>query len=487
MEKRLLQLILLLLFLSYGALAQQRDSVRFNLPTHPQDTLQQKSIHKADSITNSFQAKADSLNTVYQNQFTKIDAQRSHVQYKIDSLNNLKLPTEKLTYTLDSLAQLKSAKFSLLTKEVDDLKVQATNSFKEITLPSQMQEPFDKLKSSVQAYSIPALHLDTPGLPTGDFSPLTNLKIPSLSNRLKVDTNLKGMGNLNQITEFTDNAGEYAKDAQNVMKGNLNEVKGIDKALERKVGSMEGVDQLTKGEGMLGQANQFTDSTAMQNKMKELVKEQIMSAAQDHFVGKQEVLKQAMEKMSKLKGKYSDVKSMAELPKKLPNPLKGKPFIERLVPGVTFQIQTANYFLLDVNALILYRITPRLSVGAGWNQRLPFDKLEVKKEGRVYGPRAAIELKWTKGINFRFLPEIMNTMIPPALALRQGIDPAYREWVPSAFVGIKKDFTVYKKIKGNTEVLYNLYDPKYYSPYGNRLALRFGFELAIKKKPRAKK
>ena len=378
------KLIFILTLISHLAFAQQWDSLSFDLPILPTDTLFQKSINKADSITTSFQTKADSLNNLYQAQFNKIDAHRSKLQNKIDSLNNLKLPTEKLTHKLDSLNQLKSAKLSSLTKEVDDLKAKATSSFKEITLPPQMQEPFDKLKSSVQGYSLPALNANTPGLPSGNLPSLTNTKLPTLSNQLKLDTNLKGLGNLNQVNEFAGKAGEYTQDAQNLVKGNLDEVKNIDKTLESKVAGMEGVDQLTKGQGMLGQANQLTDSAAMQDKMKELAKEQIMNVAQDHFAGKQEVLQQAMDKMSKLKSRYSEVKSMAELPKKLPNPLKGKPLIERLVPGVTFQILKSNYFLLDVNALLLYRITPRLSAGAGWNQRLPFDDLKIKKEERIY-------------------------------------------------------------------------------------------------------
>ena len=133
----------------------------------------------------------------------------------------------------------------------------------------------------------------------------------------------------------------------------------------------------------------------------------------------------------------------------------------------------------------MYLISPRLSAGAGWNQRLPFDGLSVTSDESIYGPRAAFEFKWTKGINFRLLPEIMNTIIPPLIASSKGVDPAYREWVPSIFVGIKKDFTVYKNIKGNTEVLYNLYDKDGMSPYGDRLAVRFGFEFPIKKKVKA--
>jgi hypothetical protein len=473
------RLVLFLIFVTNLALAQQWDSLNLTLPS---DTLLQKSITKADSITTAFQTKADNLNNLYQSQFTKIESERAKLQSKIDSLNNLKLPTEKLTHKLDSLNLLKSTKVSTLTKEVDALKAKATTSFKEVHLPPQLQEPFDKLKSSVQGYSLPTLNTTAPGIPNLD-APKLGAKLPTLTNQLKLDPNLKDItGNLGELQNITTQASAYTKDAQNLVKGNFNEVKSIDKTIEAKVAGVEGMDQLTKGKAMLGQTSQLTDSAAMKDKAKELVKEQVMNAAQDHFAGKQEVLQQAMDKMSKLKSKYSEVKSMAELPKKLPNPLKGKPFIERLVPAVTFQILKGNYFLLDVNALALYRITPRLSAGAGWNQRLPFDKLNIKSEGRIYGPRAVIEFKWTKGINFRFLPEIMNTTIPPALAQRQGIDPAHREWIPSAFVGIKKEFTVYKQIKGNTEVLYNLYDPHHYSPYGDRLAVRFGFEFPMKKR-----
>jgi hypothetical protein len=49
-------------FISNLARAQQLDSLNFVLPT---DTLIQKSIQKADSITLAFQSKADSLQDLY--------------------------------------------------------------------------------------------------------------------------------------------------------------------------------------------------------------------------------------------------------------------------------------------------------------------------------------------------------------------------------------------------------------------------------------
>ena len=170
---------------------------------------------------------------------------------------------------------------------------------------------------------------------------------------------------------------------------------------------------------------------------------------------------------------------MAELPKKLPNPLHDTPFIERIIPGLAFQIQKDTYFLLDVNVSALYRITPRFSTGVGWVERLAFDNFKFQKNTeRVYGPRAAFQFNWTKGINFRFLPEVLNTYVPSQL-INAPTDSGQREWVWSAFIGIKKDFTVYKNIKGNTEALYNVYDPHSISPYNDRFSIRFGFEFPI--------
>jgi hypothetical protein len=264
------------------------------------------------------------------------------------------------------------------------------------------------------------------------------------------------------------------------VKGNVDDVKSLDKSFEEKAMSMEGMDQLKDGKELLGQSGQLADSAALADKGKEM----IMNAAQDHFAGKEAILQQAMDKMTKFKTRYSEVASVADMPKRLPNPLKGKPLIERIVPGITYQIQTSSYFLLDVNPMVMYLITPHLSAGGGWNERLAIDDWQLTSEGRVYGPRVAVELKLPKGFNFRLLPEILNTPLPPLMAQTRGVDSGYREWVPSVFFGMKKDFKVYKKIKGNTEILYNLYDPDGKSPYGDKLSVRFGFEFHLKKKDR---
>ncbi|HNV30500.1 MAG TPA: hypothetical protein PKJ83_15245, partial [Cyclobacteriaceae bacterium] len=223
------RLLILCFLTSQLALAQQWDSLKFVLLT---DTLLQKSIQRADSVTLSFQSKVDSLNTLYQEQFSKIDSTRNRLQLKIDSLNNLKLPTEKLTRKLDSLNQLKGQQLAGLTKKVDELKSKATQGLKEIQLPPQLQEPMQKLQSSIQGYSLPALNTATPGIPSLEIPKLGNTKLPTLTNQLALDPNLKDLtSNLNKISGITDQAGQYAHDAQNLVKGNLDEVKSIDKTI----------------------------------------------------------------------------------------------------------------------------------------------------------------------------------------------------------------------------------------------------------------
>ena len=73
----------------------------------------------------------------------------------------------------------------------------------------------------------------------------------------------------------------------------------------------------------------------------------------------------------------------------------------------------------------------------------------------------------------------MNTYVPtnPLMA-----DIGGRRWVWSLFVGIKKDYRISKNLKGNIQTLYNLYDDHDNSPYTDRLSVRMGFEIPMKKK-----
>ena len=218
--------------------------------------------------------------------------------------------------------------------------------------------------------------------------------------------------------------------------------------------------------------------------MKQEAVKKVQEVAIDHFAGKEEVLKQAMDKVAKYKQKYSSVNSLSEITKKRPNEMHGKPLIERIVPGIAFQIQKkGSDLLIDFNPYAGYRFTGRITAGAGWNQRILFDnhRSTSRSLASVYGPRIFGEYKLPKGISPRLEIESMNTRIPSSLPNNNN-DSAGRSWTWSYMAGIKKEYRVYKSIKGTALVMFNLYDPFHKSPYGDRVITRFGFEFPMKKR-----
>ncbi len=444
--------------------AQRYDSILLEVKN---DSVIYRKVTKADSITRMFQSKAESLNTEFQNLRTNVRSISLDLQSRIDSLNHLNLPVDRLTNKVDSLRRQMEDQVNSYTEKVDNLKSNVTHRLREINLPPPLQLPLQKLQASVDHYSLPSLQAASIELPKISIPDLDKWQLPSISK----------YGN---IKELAGKAGIRDQDARIWLNTEVGDPGNMAKLMERKLAEMDGVGQIKEGTALLKQTERV-DSSALVEKANDMVKELVSKEARNHFVGKEEVLQKAMSSMSTVKSKYEEVQSMAELPKRLPNPLHGKSLSERIIPGITFQIQKSGLFLLDINPMIMYRILLRFSVGVGWNQRLPIEGWSILKQERIYGPRAAFEVKWQKGIYFRFLPEIMNMTIPERMTQATGVDVAHRQWVGSLFFGIKKEYTVYRQMKGNTEVLYNLLESDGLSPYGDRFALRFGFDFPMKK------
>jgi hypothetical protein len=184
--------------------------------------------------------------------------------------------------------------------------------------------------------------LDLPELPalnTRDFANLNlspdlqqlggDLAIPSTTSLSQWTDQLKRTG---AIPEITGQAGE--------VKAALNDPA---KAVEQAVTQLDAVQAATKemADGQkLMQENQALELAEKMNDpdaLKQEAVEQIQQQAVDHFAGKQEVLQQAMDKMSKYKRKFSSLESLDKLPKHPNRPrngLKGQPFRERFRVGL---------------------------------------------------------------------------------------------------------------------------------------------------------
>ncbi len=89
-----------------------------------------------------------------------------------------------------------------------------------------------------------------------------------------------------------------------------------------------------------------------------------------------------------------------------------------------------------------------------------------------------------RGFSLRTEVETLSTYEPLNQIPVAG-NPRRRVWEWAAFVGIKKEFKVFKNIRGSVQVMYDVYSlfvPQNINIYGDPLALRIGFEFPTQKK-----
>ncbi len=517
-------------------LAKGTDSIR---------SLSQKLTHLQDSIQPNFgkqRSKLDSLRgklnpsdspkdglVKYNN---KLDSIKGKLSHRIDSLSSLGLPTGKYTKLLDSLKQAgpmknineAQSKLAALQSKVNEpvrkfgapIEKVENKINEKLSLMNKEGGAGANLPGSIDLPNVNVPSLASPGLPGTEVklpsadinNPLGELKNPlgevknptdkieglgGVQEKMKeVSTmpqkelgEIKGMDELKkaqeamgQVNEVTGKIDGYSKEIKTISSGNLNDIEQLPKELENRVGKLEEVQGIQKQTQAL---DQYKKMAGDDEALKQQVVQEVQKQAVDHFAGQGEQLKAAMDHMSKLKEKYTSLQNMKDLPKRVPNEMTGKPWIERFVPGITLQIQKNSNVLIDFNPLIGYRISGRLTAGAGWNERMSFGKqLKLNSQDRIYGPRLFIDFKIKKGFSLRTEGEKMNTYIPTTAS--QPVDSNSRAWVGSIFAGIKKDYQFMKGVRGNFQLLYNIYVDHDNSPYQERLNVRMGFEFQLKKK-----
>jgi hypothetical protein len=418
----------------------------------------------------------------------QLDSARNAISHKMDSLNRLNLPVTKYSSKLDSINRLASSQNKLIGRAQgvengvnEKLNLMNKESIGNANLPGRVKMPEADLNITspsipevkMPGNSIPLDDIKVPGTPAEKLEKITSL---SQSELPKMD-GLEELEKVEDLKKISQEIDGYEDDIKKISDGNIQDIDQIPQKIEDKVENISEVQAVKKELGS-AELMEAPDAETMKKKAMEMAKEQAI----DHFAGKQAALKSAMEKVSKLKAKYGEFASMKDLPKRKPNEMKGKPFIERVLPGLTLQIQKTENVLIDFNPLISYRITGRLAAGIGWNERISFgSKLRVVSNDRIYGPRVNSSFRIGKGYSFKVEGEKMRTYVPPATQLIQP-DANKIQWVSSLFVGLKKDYQFYKGVRGNFQILYNLYDDHNNSPYIDKLNMRFGFEFPLKKK-----
>ncbi|HCR53741.1 MAG TPA: hypothetical protein DIW27_04940 [Cytophagales bacterium] len=482
------------------------------------DSLQLKlngGLKNAEKLSNLGQV-SDTLNPGLSLNNIKLDSIRQKLSFKIDSLNNLGLPTAKYTRLLDSLQHTGpfqvtnkvEQKLSGLQQKIttpgekgvaavnDKLALMHSEGGSAANVPGQLSVP-GVGAAEVSAVGIPSgANLGLEGqLGSANLNPiegLGNLQDPLQDIGTLPQQHLETLTSVNELGEVKESLGKvgevsgqvqgYKDDIKNVKAGNLEELEEAPKALENRIIQMDEVQGIQKEMGGGDQMMEVLESGNDPEAMKKLAAEEVKEKAIDHFAGQSEQLSNAMQRVSGVKQKYSSVKSLKDIEKRPPNPMKGKPLVERIIPGLVLQFQSTNHFQLDYNPSVGYRFGGKVNAGLGWNERVSIGShLKTFSQERIYGPRVYGEVTIGKGFMIHSSVEKMNTMVPPVGSVGNPNEGS-RQWVWSAFVGLKKEYKFMKKVTGSFQFLYNLYDDHDNSPYGDRIVVRSGFEFPQKKK-----
>jgi hypothetical protein len=478
-----LTIILLFLLGGSGLNAQTIDSLlqKFDLSDSLKylsvDSLDRQALYTLDSIQIAAGNSFDNLKSSYDSINSAAIKEISTIQSRLDSVKNLNLPTTRLTARLDSLIQWKDAKLDSIRAKVDALKGKVEEKIESLALTDELKDKTNELTAMVDKLDVSLPDAEFPELDFGELNfgdiknPLSHTTLPELK-----DLNLS-----TDLNELTDPIQEGIAD---VVPENINDLPSTIEDEASKIVQLDDVQkQMGEVDDLKVMAGQLNDAEAVKEKLQEEIQQQ----AVDHFAGKEQQLEKAMETLAKYKKKYASVQSLEDLPKKRPNPMRDKPFVERLVPGIAIQIHRKDIWLVDFNPYLGYRLNERLTTGLGWNQRLGynFEENEFQSELRIFGPRSYGEFNVAKGFSARLELEYMKTTVPTQFSSGH-TDEQGMEWVFSSMIGLKKNYTFIKRVKGTVMLLYNIYDPHHRSPYGDKLNMRMGFEFPLKSKTKTK-
>jgi len=462
----------------------KQDSV-FQHSSNKVDSTVKYHNHKIDSVYKQFSHRTDSLQKAFAAPMTKIHSSINKLNHKRDSLSHLHLPTQSITHQIDSLQQAQTAKLKELNSKIDKVKGETLAKVSSLHLPPQAQNEINALTKNIHSFKAPNNFFQLPGM---NFMPkgiaIPGLSMPSLA--LPKDFSIPSV-NIPSLQKLNLNMTQLPSLSQ--LEGSLGkELKQLQSAANMKSIEQTAIKELSQNaevKSLLKQETQVKDMESQLSKIKdpksaEALAEKQLVPAINHFAGKEKELQSAMSSISKYKQKYSSVKSLAELPKRAPNPLKDKPWIERVVPGLNYFILSKHSTFVDFNPYVGWRFNPRLTASIGWSERVGIShgNISTSPYDRVSGVRGYVSYTWTHGFIFRVSPEVMKAYVPT------GGTPDVKEQalVFGLFGGVRKDFKIYKGIIGYSEGMYNFTQKSGQNIYGDRLSFRLGIEFKIKKK-----
>lgn len=484
-----------------------------------QDSLEKKNVDQffeiADSLNSNYGTKPGGLGellitttdtlTIYHKldslQRLSFGLDSLKLKSKLDSLQQLRLPTEKVQTKIDSIQSLLAVQRKV-NEQISSLNSGMDQAIHKVSQP--LQGKIDKataldgvsregiadlqeqtgISLSTQLPEIKGLKLEeikgleTPGLE------IPKIEMPDLGQELP---DLAGLGNLN--TEKLSQLGDLPPGAdlgklEELRKEGLPEMDKADKLAEEQfLKTKEGQafqEKLGGSQSGMGELKQLSGK----DYLKEQAKTKIYQATKDHFKGQAEKLDLAREQLAKYKGRFEKVESVKKMPKgffKL-NPLRGKPWQERVLMGSLWGFGKQEQFRIDVGPTLAWRFNDKLSAGLGYQYRLGVGKEKpwVNNADKVHGYLFFSDFQFKKGFFARLLFQDLNTCTSCSFPTQKS-EVVEQEWVKGLSIGIGKSYTFYKSVKGFSLLQYNILHSNRKTPYAQPYQAKIGFYIKGKK------
>lgn len=492
---------------------------------------------QADSVTQkvtSTSVKADSLSEA---QLARMENAVNHLTHRMDSAKSKGISTQQYQHQLDSIQRKLSSHLSLKTPdqaEEGNQKIQRKFKAAQDSVSRKVNHRAEALRQKIRARSsaldsagLPVkdptgqVHLpqkDIPGLPgtslpssptvpnTGMNVPAAQIGLPAgpislptkeiteatkevkqIENTVSKEagTVSKEAGAIGKEAGELKTAGTKVTEAKKELKEAVNDREKIKEAetnaakeLEQRAGGMKEVKELKE----LKQPNPLEQYKTMLEDFKKGVdpkqwKEVSQKQLTNPFVGQEAKLQSGMEELEKLKKKYGEINEHTFPLKRIHNSLKGKPFRERFIPGLSFQVLTGAGTGLDVIPYAMYRLSGRIRLGVGFNYRLQSNGHYMIEDAHVPGVRAMADVRLHKAWYFHVEGEWLH--FDPARSISHfPSDPMTKEWSDRLNVGILRNYKVSRRLNGMFELLYFAGDWRAF-PQAKNTSIRFGLEYKL--------
>lgn len=477
---------------------EKLDSIR-KVKLNGIDSLREQKLTIADSISESLRSQLDvstkrlnsgidslgKLNLSTEVYAMKVDSLYKSFQFKTISklrgkYDSLGLRADKRLSNLDSVLNLKSRRMDslLVSRKLKGIglsdKVDLENF--NMNIPDFPNAP--GLKNPVVGIN-PELNL--PALTTPGIEGTNMLNLNSVNPAIPDVKGLEKMTEANEIigegTQYIDRTKGLSDEVKKAKEGEYNDE--LEDEVKKQAQNIDQVKEISKQSQSVDALNEKIKSVSVVATQKDDIREKGKKNLKDHFAGKDEVIKKDMEDIGKVQLKYRDVADSRNLPKRPPNEMKDKPFVERLIPAVSFQVVNGENVSVDFAPTIGYKFSGRIRSGIGMYRRVTYFEKERRIEIEdLIGIRLYNNIKLIRGFHSHVEFETFKNNEE----LVQGATTEdEKQWNYKLNLGFYNSYKLNKHFSGHIIVVYNVLKIKEF-PGSSNGAIRFGFEYQITKR-----